>query len=475
MNNSETLDGAPCPHGDAECGRNSSCVLWERGWFAPAAQCNPSAASPTPGTPAACPAALSYPGRFDLASGVWLSEGAPCSLRYYTPAEAYHEVLRGRCVAFAGDSIMRRFFLRLLHFLRGFTRIGDRRFHTNAVYSRNASADYLSVEQLPDSPLDRQPVNNAELVVTFEWAPDHRRGRAADGEGNNTDFEIPADAVLAWLPDVAVIGLVYWQREPNISSWQKAQAARVAADESPPGGEAEGAGAGRHHHRRRRTFWLGTPRFPDDYNERELDRRFSEAVPARNADMRQFCASRDITFLPLDYIDEAGRGDPTVRPSLHYQARADAPPGLLPASRQGSGQLAQRVSSAPACSPICSPALLLRPVGGAAASAIYLCPRTPLSRLHPFPQCEYPFTAGFGGAPGHLQLLPINTTQLRQGRLSRQRDCRDVAGLALVQMLLNSLAAGGPNGRAEAGPDGAGAGAGAAAAGRRREEPEAER
>lgn len=311
VHNSEAPSG--CPHGAAECGKGSSCVLWERGWFAPPTQCTPTQYSPTPEPRAACPAALALPGRFDQAasadgSTIWVVAAAaappaapppPCALRYYTPAEAFNEVLYRRRLAFAGDSIVRGLFLRLVAFLRGFDAVGDRHFHTDALYSRNGSADLLSVEQLPDSPLDPRPVSDASLVVSFTWAggTDHLQ------PGSPSELIIPADAVLKLAPDAAVLGVVYWQTNPRISRRQKAAATRVAR-----------GGA--------RVFWVGTPPFPESY-QGALELRFNAGVPAKNADMRQFCAENapNMTFLPMDAVAEAAAGDFALRPSLHFMVR----------------------------------------------------------------------------------------------------------------------------------------------------------
>lgn len=218
----------------------------------------------------------------------------PCQLRYFTPAEAA-ALLRGRRLAFAGDSLMRQFFLRLLQFLRGFPLAADRVFHPDAFYSRNVSADRLSVELLPGQPLDPKPVEAASIVAAFEWAPDYK--------GSDGQVTVPAERVLQWQPDVAVIGTIYWH-EPEISAADKAAAKRVV----------DGCA---------RTFWVGTP-IPNWAPGGVVLKHLEARAPERNADMRAFCAENGITFLPLDLIEEGSRGEgEAVRPAgLHFMVRS---------------------------------------------------------------------------------------------------------------------------------------------------------
>lgn len=106
-------------------------------------------------------------GRFRLDSGLWEFPGR-CQLHYFTPAEAF-ALLAGRALVFAGDSMVRQLFLRLVALLRGTPVAQDRVFHGDAVYLRNATHDYLYVQLRFGEAFRPEAILRPSVNVSFFW------------------------------------------------------------------------------------------------------------------------------------------------------------------------------------------------------------------------------------------------------------------------------------------------------------------
>ena len=278
-----------CPHAGV-CLANTSCVLWRVGKYAP----QPPAPLPQP-----C-IAVDANGTFD-AAGAWVpAPGGLCSPAVYSPAQAY-AALRGRHIAFGGDSLIRQIYLRLVAHLRGFTAVVDRTFHAPALYLRNASHDRIYVGFAPQAgepasasppPLPRRArVAADEVLLTFDWAPSHNEAHA-DGQPFTTPVEelLAGDAAL--LPPVVVYGIIYWRAGASLD------------DELPLLRDLAA--------RSSRLFWVTTPEEPGPAVERNAE------FAARNAAMRAWAAAQTppgrVRVLPLDAMAAAAKANAGLRP-----------------------------------------------------------------------------------------------------------------------------------------------------------------
>ena len=277
------------------CLPNSSCVLWRLGEFAPSPSQLPM---PPPCT------AVDTAGTFD-AAGAWVpAPGGPCTPTVFSPAQAY-AVLRGRHVAFGGDSLMRQLFIRLVAHLRGFSAAADRAFHVPALYRRNATHDSLHIAFRPQSgegaaqppPLPRrEPVTVDEVLLTFDWAPSHN---AAHADG--VPFSTPVEELLASAdaaPPIVVYGVIYWRDAASLDDELAALQALAA--------------------RSSRLLWVTTPEEPGASAARNAE------YAARNAAMRAWAATQTpagrVRVLPLDALAAAAKArGPELRPGgVHF-------------------------------------------------------------------------------------------------------------------------------------------------------------
>ena len=284
--NSEHPSGR-CPH-DGMCLPNSSCLLWRRGAFSPPPD-QTALALPVP-----C-SAVDQAGTFDSA-GAWVpASGGACLPATFSPSQAY-AALRGRHIAFGGDSLMRQFFLRLVAHLRGFAAVADRAFHAPALYRRNATHDSLHIgfkareqgnESQPPPLPNRTRVAADEVLITFEWSPSHNSANS-----DSTSFTTPVEELLAAEPGapppVVVFGIIYWRDKALLDD--DLPALRALATNSL------------------RLLWVTTPESPDS-NAKSVEE--NTGFVARNAAMRAWAAAQTppgrVRVLPLDTLATAAK------------------------------------------------------------------------------------------------------------------------------------------------------------------------
>lgn len=111
-----------------------SCVAWRTG------RLNLASVS-APGPKSKC---ASYDGDGEFDRGVWHYRDKSCSLSWYSTALA-HRALTGKQITFAGDSVIRQVFLRLVWHLRDIEVIVEHFFHDEAAYVCNATHDVFLI------------------------------------------------------------------------------------------------------------------------------------------------------------------------------------------------------------------------------------------------------------------------------------------------------------------------------------------
>ena len=156
------------------CEHNTTCVLWQSGTFS-----NPLlsiASSPNPPPPLPPSNISSHCKRFgrggskteyQFMEGVRYSSKCPFNK---PESNEMRRQLVGRYLVFVGNSIIRQLFLRLVWQLRGIEEVIEHYFHSSAVYTFNATHDYLGIGTTYSS-LAR-PLNGTFtplFVAEFHW------------------------------------------------------------------------------------------------------------------------------------------------------------------------------------------------------------------------------------------------------------------------------------------------------------------
>ena len=134
-------------------------------------------------------------------------------MKWYSPLEA-QQCLAGKRVTFAGDSMVRQMYVRLINYIRGFSQHAEHKFHHHSSYQNNGTHDLF-------------------LALGSHFPHRQVRGLRLEPEGWRKTMELeflwqtkhllPVTAIQAQQPDVLVTSVMYHTHdnfsEVDVSDW----------------------------------------------------------------------------------------------------------------------------------------------------------------------------------------------------------------------------------------------------------------
>lgn len=158
-----------CSVATKSCCCSSTCVMWQEGKLMLANKSVEHIPNPC--------RVSNFTGENGFVKGGWYTYPNNCEFSLFDPIEA-DTILQNHLLIFAGDSMVRQLFHRLLWHLRGFDEVVEHFYHANAIYARNGNQDRMVVGtedlhgtkhfELPENPLYVVPNPTFMLVYIFD-------------------------------------------------------------------------------------------------------------------------------------------------------------------------------------------------------------------------------------------------------------------------------------------------------------------